>query len=332
MKLLTSNLGKGGVLVALILASQIFAYAQSSRIQGQVFGEGRRPMADLWVELLNEVDSVLKRIKTDGIGGYYFGNLSAGRYTVRVRTFGTGYEEQSQQVEINGFVGGRQVSDSQQKDFVLRTQRSLARKPASPGVIFAQDVPPDAEKAYQRGVGHLDSDRAALGVSELRNAIDIFPTYFLALDRLGVEMIKQQKWADAVLYFQRATAVHDKSANSWYGLAFSSYATGAVKEALEAATRAGSLSPDSPDIQLLLGISFRSDNRYLDAEKALLKAKKLAEGKSADVLWQLALLYAHNLKNYRLAANELEAYLKVMPDHPNAPLLRKLITQWRSVA
>ena len=332
MRSLAHNLVKVGALAFILIASQLAVYGQQSRISGQIFGADRRPLADLHVELLNEVDSVLRRTKTDGVGGYYFAGLSGGRYAVRVRPFGTDYEEQTQEVEINTFVGGRQVSDTQHRDFYLKSRKASERQPGPASVVFAQEVPPDAKKAYDRGISYLDSNRPDLGLTELKAAIALFPTYFVALDRLGVELIKQQQWNDARTYFQRAIAVNQKSANSWYGLAFSSYATGAVGQAVEAAKKAGGLSPDSPDIQLLLGISLRRYKQFNDAEKALLKAKKLAEGKSPDVLWNLALLYAHDIRNYRLAANELEAYLKIRPDHPNAALLRKLISQWRSVA
>lgn len=332
MKLLAKNLFKGGALIGLLLASQYVVYAQTSRIQGQVFGPGRRPVSDAYVELRNEVETVVQRTKTDGGGGYYFSNVSSGRFSVRVRPFGTDYEEQTQEVEIVSFVGGRQVADSQQKDFYLRERKASSRQPAAPGVIFAQAVPPEAEKAYSQGISHLESNRHEIGMTEIKNAIGIFPTYFLALDRMGVELIKQQKWAEAASFFDPAIAVHDKSANSWYGLAFSSYGIGEVDKALEAAKRASSLSPDSPDIQLLLGISLRRGQQFDDAEKALLRAKKLSEGRSPDVNWQLALLYAHNLKKYQLAAAELEAYLNAKPGHPNAALLRKLIDQWRKQA
>lgn len=306
------------------------SYAQS-RISGQVFGENRRPLADVHVELLNEVESVLARTKTDGVGTYNFVNLSSGRFSVRVRPFGTNYEEQTQEVEIVTFVGGRQVAENARRDFFMRLRKSADRLAAAPGVIFAQEVPPSAQQAYERGISHLNGGRVDPGVEELKAAVTIFPTYFLALDRLGVEFIKKQQWKEGSEYFARAVAVNDKSANSWYGLAFCSYATGAGDKAVEAAKRASSLSPDSPDIQLLLGITLRRLKQYTDAEKALLKAKGLFEGKSAEVFWHLALLYAHDLRKFSLAADALADYLKIQPSHPQAALLKKLIQQYREM-
>jgi tetratricopeptide (TPR) repeat protein len=313
----------------LLLAAPALIHAQSSRIQGHVFGVNRRPVADAYIELLNEVESVISRTKTDGGGGYYFTGLSAGRYQVRVRPFGTIYEEQAQEVELVTFVGGRQVADSQIRDFYLRERKSGSRQPGAPGVVFAQDVPPDAQKAYDRAVSNINTDRPDLGIQDLRSAIEIFPTYFLALDLLGVELLKQQRFADAVPFFERAIAVNPRSSNSWYGIAFCYYGLDQGGKAVEASKQAAALNPESTDIALMLGISLRKNRQFNEAEKALLKAKKLSDGKSPDVLWNLALLYAHNLKNYRLAAEELENYLKIKPDHPNAQLLKKLISQYR---
>lgn len=307
------------------------AYSQQSRISGQVFGADRRPLADIYVELLNELGSIVSRYKTDGIGGYFFSSLTAGRFTVRVRPFGTNYEEQSQDVEINTFVGGRQVADHQQKDFFLKERKVPGAPSGAPGVVFAQTIPEQALTAYQRAIGHFESNRPDAGLSELRAAISIFPDYFVALERLGVELINRQQFEEAQARFTKAVAVNNRCSNCWYGLAFAFYATDADK-AVDAAKKAATLAPDSADIALLLGISLRKDKRYSEAEKALLKAKKLSNGKSADVYWNLALLYAHNLKKYRRAADELESYLKIKPDHPNAELLRKLVKQYRSAA
>jgi len=79
----------------------------------------------------------------------------------------------------------------------------------------------------------------------------------------------------------------------------------------------------------MFGIALRRGKRYLDAEKAMLKAKKLSNGLSADTSWNLALLYVYNLKNNRLAADELENYLKIKPDHPDGQRIRRLISQLR---
>jgi tetratricopeptide (TPR) repeat protein len=317
------------LLSVIFLLAPVLIAAQS-RIQGQVFGSDRRPLADVYVELLNDTETVIQRIKTNGAGLYLFTVASSGRYYVRVRTFGTNYEEQTAAVEINNFVGGRQVTDSQQQDFFLKERKNNSSQDGSASVLFFQEVPTRAKEHYERGLVHLNGQRVDLALEELRNAISVFPIYFDALNLLGTELVKQQKFEEATAILERAIAVNERSGAVWYGLAFCYYASGQTAKAVEAARKCVTFGPETVENQLILGIALRRAQKFVDAEKALLRAKKISEGKSPDVLWNLALLYAHNLKKLSLAADELEAYLKLRPDHPDAPLLKKLIQRYRT--
>ncbi|MCB1023836.1 MAG: hypothetical protein KDB79_05590, partial [Acidobacteria bacterium] len=80
----------------------------------------------------------------------------------------------------------------------------------------------------------------------------------------------------------------------------------------------------------LLGMSLRKIQEFEKAEEAFLKAKELADGKSPDIHWNLALLYAHNLNRYKDAAKELELYLKAKPDIQNKEAIKKLIKEFKN--
>ena len=323
---------KSSMLAATILAFafQGIIYGQTNRISGQVFGANRRPVSEVYVELLNEINTVILRSKTDGSGGYFFVGMGAGRYNVRVRPFGTDYEEQTQEVEIVTTVGSRNTSDNQQKDFYLHPRRDSNKQLEVTGVIFAQEIPEEAKKAFDRALVEIAANRPDNGILELENATKIFPDYYNALDRFGSELLKKQKYIEARNLFERAVVVNPRSSNSFYGLAYVFYAQDLTTESIDMAKKAVTLAPESADVNIMLGIALRKGKQFSDAEKALLKAKKLTKGKSADASWNLALLYAYNLKNNRLAADELENYLKINPNHPDAEKLRKLISQYRA--
>src|SRR5215470_12785384 len=108
-----------------------------NRIEGQVYDPNHRPVQNLYVELLNEVDSVIQRTKTNASGRFFFAGVPPGRLTVRVLTFGTNFVEQTQEIEI---LKTRNNNDVNYLDITLRYE-SRKRGPETdlpPGVIFVQ--------------------------------------------------------------------------------------------------------------------------------------------------------------------------------------------------
>src|SRR6266702_6507582 len=86
-----------------LLANPLHASPPSqtlNRIEGQVYDPNHRPVENLYVELLNDVDSVIQRTKTNASGRFSFLGVPPGRLTVRVVTFGTNFMEQTQEVVI----------------------------------------------------------------------------------------------------------------------------------------------------------------------------------------------------------------------------------------
>lgn len=322
----------------MVIASAAFlpAFAQQSfrnSINGFVFDTQRNPVPQVPVELLNEVGQALTRTKTDGSGRYFFGNLSSGRFTVRVLPYGTDFEEQSADVEIINIVRqGSSTSDSQQKDFFLRNRRTNKDAKSVTGTVFAQEIPEEAKKAFEQGISDLDNKRIESGMTLLLKAVKIFPDYYLALERLGREYINQQKYDYAQAAFLKTVSVNDRSFNGWYGLSYAAYALKDSKICIAAAQKAIDINSSSVDSYLMLGIGLRQAKSFNDSEKALLTAKKLANGTKPDVNWNLALLYANDMKRFKEAADELEIYLRISTDESKKESVRKLIADFRQKA
>lgn len=301
-----------------------------STITGYVFDQQRRPVAQIPVELINEVNSVIQRTRTDGSGRFFFGGLPPGRFSIKVLPLGTNLEEQTQEVELSGMGAlGRVITEHAQRDFYLKLRRDNTESNTINEAIFVQDVPENARKIYEKAVSDLNGNKFDLGIKGLQNALEIFPTYFLALERLGLIYLNQQKYENAVEILSKMVTVNPRSFNGWYGLSYANYALEKAAAAVEAGERAVSLNPNSINALMILGVSQRQSKEYEKAEKFLLKAKKLDKGKTQDIHWHLALLYAHNLKRYKDAANELELYLKIDPNSPNAENVKKLIKKFR---
>ena len=302
-------------------------------LTGFVFDQQRKPVSNIPVELANELGQVLQRIRTDGSGRFFFRGLSSGRFSVRIVPVGTNFEEQSGEIEIvNISRPGSANSENAQKDFYLRVRRNGSESKSVTGTLFAQDVPDEAKKAYEKGISEFEGNRAETGMAALLDAVKIYPDYYLALERLGREYVKQEKYDYARAAFMKTVSVNQRSFSGWYGLGYAAYALKNPETAVPATRKAVELEPSSIDAFLLLGICERQAKRYPDAEKSLLRAKKLSDGSKADVHWNLALLYAKNMNRYKEAADELELYLKASPNDSKAETIQKLIVQFREKA
>lgn len=294
-------------------------------ISGHVSNNQRTPIANLRVELLNEVDSVIQTSKTDASGLFVFRKLSDGTFQVRVHASGTNYADQTKRVELSRPSGFGVVFE--EVDFVLSPSRATPSA-AKPGVVFAQNVPEEARLQYQRAAEMLQKDRRQEGVAALNKAIEIYPQYFDALEMLGSERVKQQEYEHAVPPLKKALEINARAFPSWYALGVAQYNLKQLPAAVESLRRAVSLNQKSINANLWLGTVLRHAGRLDEAETYLKQANFLAEAKVPDAHWQLALLF-NQLKRYKEAADELEQFLKVTPDARDADEIKKVIQRLR---
>jgi cytochrome c-type biogenesis protein CcmH/NrfG len=294
-------------------------------ISGHVSDNQRTPIANLRVELLNEVDSVIQTSKTDASGLFVFRKLSDGTFQVRVHASGTSYVDQTKRVELSRPSGFGAAFE--EVDFVLSPARAIPSS-GKPGVVVAQNVPDEARKQYQIAAELLQKERRAEGVAALNKAIEIYPQYFDALEMLGSEHVKQQEYEHAVPPLKKALEINARAYPSWYALGVAQYNLKQLPAAVESLRHAVSLSQKSINANLWLGTVLRHSGRLDEAETYLKQANLLAEAKVPDAHWQLALLF-NQLKRFKEAAEELELFLKVTPDARDADKIRQLIQQLR---
>ncbi|HZI85696.1 MAG TPA: carboxypeptidase regulatory-like domain-containing protein, partial [Pyrinomonadaceae bacterium] len=169
-------------------------------ISGHV-SDGRGAIPNLQVELLNDMDSVIQRTKTDSSGLFAFRRLSIGIFQVRVQTYGTSYIGQTKRVQLERTRAFEQV------DFVLVSNQTSSISPTG-GAVFVQEVPEQARREFDRGSDLLKNDRRNEGVAALRKAVEIFPSYFAALELLGMEYVKQQEYEPAIGVLTKAVEVN----------------------------------------------------------------------------------------------------------------------------
>ncbi|HVF47281.1 MAG TPA: tetratricopeptide repeat protein [Pyrinomonadaceae bacterium] len=298
-----------------------------SAIIGYVFGPDRKPVARVRVELRDAASITSRRAETDNSGRFVFNNLGVGRFEIRATLPGSDFDEQIQQVEVGGGAGGGY--ETAQVEVQLRPRRP-DKGTAAGAVVFSQEVPDEARRLYQAALADFDAQRTPAAIQQLEKAVAIFPTYFAALERLGVEYMKAKKYSEARKTFAAAVETNSRSFNGWYGLSYANFATENFAESIDAAGKAAEIDKNAAEVYFVTGLSQRRLKKYHDAEKSFVRAKQLDKGRTPDIHWNLALLYAHNLNQYGKAADELELFLKATPDNPEAANIRKLIANFRS--
>lgn len=317
-------LGVFVIFLAVAHSSNIVVRAQGSNsISGYVSDDRRVPVPDLQVELLNDVESILQRTKTDSSGLFAFRRLGEGIYQVRVQTYGTNYVGgQTKRVQLERTRAFEQV------DFVLVIRKTAATT-STTGAVFVQEVPASARKEFERGVALLQKgEQRKEGREALKKAVELFPLYFDALELLGTDYVKQQEFEPAIPVLTKAVEVNRRSYQGLLALSVAQHGLKQMPEAIESMRRAIALNQSSPNANLWLGTLLRQTSKLDEAETYLKQADKLAASKSAETKWQLALLF-NQLKRYKEAADELELFLKIQPDSKDMEQIKKLIQRFR---
>jgi tetratricopeptide (TPR) repeat protein len=303
----------------LFLSQNAFA---ANTIEGTIYDKQRNPLPDIDVELLDEYYRMIQRARTDSTGRYSFGGLGNATYTVRVLAFRYDYQDQDMMVEAisQGITSNQSTTGSSsisqgtgyfRQDFYLMPKKGGLRD-AELGVVFAQEVPKEAETAYKKGVDYLSKKKTVEGLAALMEAVQKYDKYYDAITRLGREFFINKKYVESFQYYRQAVEINPKSAASWYymGMALNKLGKDYNKSALTALKQASTLAPSSQVVFYMLGKVEREEGKLLEAEDHLLKAKKLSPEKVAEIHDELYHLYADDLKKYNLAADELELFLK----------------------
>jgi tetratricopeptide (TPR) repeat protein len=323
---------------AMLLPGRVLAQGRNS-IEGRVTTRDDKPLVNVPVFLLNDGYSQRAQTYTDGSGRFHFRNLGTANYYVQVESAGTGYERQSQRVEVSPYAPAGGGAEIFRVDFVLkpekRPQQSTLSEDVTPGassVVFAQDVPVGAKEAYHQGEQSLKKNDLKTAEVSLIHAIELFPDYYDALELLGSEYVKHNYFDTAAPLLAHAVEVNKNAWHSFYGLGVSFIELGRRSEGLDALRRAVALNPKSINATMRLGLELAKEDQYGDeAIKLLSSVTHMAGKRLPDAYLILASLYSKN-KQYQLAADALEAYLHTSPTMEQRESVKLKIEQLRQKA
>ena len=195
------------------------------------------------------------------------------------------------------------------EDIVLKRKKSPGGSNGPPGVVFIQEVPPAAKVEFERAAHSINRRKVQLGIVGLKRAIEIFPDYFDALELLGTQYVKLEKFDSAIPILSRALAVNSKSASALYALGVTHLKTGQFIEAIESFRNAITLDPIHPNAYLMLGVAYGKIGSLEQSESALKKAYEQGGAGAADAHLYLAGIY-NKREKFGDAWRELELYLK----------------------
>jgi tetratricopeptide (TPR) repeat protein len=297
-------------------------------LKGKVYGPDGKPLANVLVALENNARAMIAEDITNSDGRYQFNGIIAGTYYISVKPDEKLFRPVFQMVDlINTTIGGRGTS-VETVDFSLRP--AAVQVSHTSGVAFAQTIPAGAEKEYEDGMKSLMKGDKEQATNQLHKAIDLFPNYFLALQQLGLLQLEQGKYEEAIKSLSKAVAINSKAARAYLGLGIAYVNLDRSKEAVSALTIARQLDSRGFTVHLYLGMALISTGELDQAETSLKQALIIggsAQARAAHLY--LASIY-DNRKQYKMAIDQLEIYLRENPKAANAANIKQAIAKLRA--
>lgn len=309
------------LLLTLLFPSPSF---QKFIIIGTVRDTTGRSVPNVRVLAVDENFQPIRTIFVDGSGQFFIRGLSPGRYQFRVETTGTPYQEyETGWIELQTVRVRPGGSETQQLDIVLKFRPNKSAEPRGE-VVFAQNVPESARALYEQGAKGFREGQVEAGIKALKQALAIFPDYFLALELLGKEQVKAGLYNEGLPLLLHAVKINPRAASSYYALGVAYLKLDKLDEAIDSLKKAANLNPTNANAQMMLGIAFRQRKQLAEAETAFKKALQLGGSSAAEAHFYLAGIYEKQ-QRFAAAAAELEIYLKEEKEIKDPDGIREMI-------
>ncbi len=296
------------VLFFLLSTFLLLAPVQSTfTIVGSVRDQSGHPVGGVRLSVIDENYQPIRTQFIDTSGQFTIRGLGQGKFSFRIETTGTNYEEQTQQLELQAVrrLGGNETFPL---DFVLKYKKGKDPR-ATAGAIFAQEVPAGARKEFDKGLGSLKSNKSDQAIASFKKAVEIFPDYYDALELLGAEYIKNGQYEAALDVFASALRVNKRSFKCTYGLGVAHLKLNHLPESVEWLEKAVQLEPNNVNAQMMLGLAYGTGGAFDKAKSAFEKALQSGGAAAAEVHFYLAGMY-NKQEKFHEAWAELELYLK----------------------
>jgi tetratricopeptide (TPR) repeat protein len=302
-------------------------------IQGYVFfPSGRRAEGSIVVKLQSYQGSELQ-VVPDSSGAFTFSSLAPGNYTVVVNA-GNEYEVSREAVFIDtdpNLSRNRIRLPTTTRRYTvmvhLRIKGSGNTKASVVNAALAA-VPEKARKLYERGVEQSRANDTDKAVDSLKEAVALHPNFPLALNELGVQYLKLRQVNKAVEVLREACKLDSEGFAARLNLGIALMESKQFSEAEEYLREALKRNPNAQTAHMYLGITLLRLNKFEEAEKELLIAAQSNASQLSMANYYLGGLYWRK-KDYARAVEQLEKYLLLTPNAPDAERVRATVKDLR---
>lgn len=317
-------------------------------IQGKVFyPSGRRADGTIQVKLQSYGAGEISTL-ADSSGSFTFSSLSPGNYTVVINA-GDEYEIAHEGVQIDSDLtlprSGVSLNSGTRRYTVMVTLQPKSTIRAKASVVNAAlaEVPENARTLYEKGLELAKAGDSLKAIDSLKTAISLYPNFPLALNELGVQYLKLGRANNAVEPLKSAVKLSPDAFTPKLNFGVALLETQQFAEA-ETQLREALKISSVPTGHMYLGLTLAHLHNDDEAEKEFKAAIDLSGSQLGLAHYYLAGLYwrrGDGLKTnslskttasrlYHQAADELETYLRLTPNAPDAEKVRQTVKELRS--
>jgi len=291
-------------------------------VVGTVYAPSGRPIGyRLRIKLVSNVRGDIIA-STDDRGQFVFSGVSAGQYDVVIDSESE-FEPYSQHLDVDV---GRSTSPLV---FTLNLRLSERRHSGpKPGVVSASDAGASKKSAslYKEAVERAKSDDHQGAIEKLKLAIADSPKYVSALNELGAQYMIINDLASAETILREATTLDPKAEEPIINLGICLFRQKRYDKAQEQLSKGLAIDARSAVAHFYMGRTYMSLEKADDAIRELIETVTLSGEQFKETHRLLASLYIGKRERAKVV-DELEIYLRLVPNAKDADELRQIIKQ-----
>ena len=292
-------------------------------INGSVLAGGQRLQRRISVRLqsMTRGDRV---VMTDDYGNFTFRGLVSGDYTIVI-------DKEKDFKPFSQVVSVIQPRGFPPQNYTLSVRLEFKeRTDAKPGVLNVEfaNVPKPALVHYDNALELSKKNDHSGAIEELKRAIKEYPTFSQAFNELGVQYLKVNELEKADEAFQEAVKINPDAVASLINRGITNVMMKRYGEAVPILRKSLQKKKDSAVAHYFLGQALANLGLFDDAEKELLASLELGKEEMKEAHRILAIIYASRGAKQQ-AADQLDAYLKLNPNTPDAQKRKDKIQQLR---